>query len=80
MIFIYDKFVMSPQRKWRCALIFLKLTENLPEHLETPSLVQIFGRTRYAATPKFELLAAGTEVIRADARAETDYSIRQRSA
>ena len=55
---------MSPQRKWRCALIFSwKLAENLPEHLETPNLVQIFGRTRYAATPKLELLAAGTEKL-----------------
>ena len=64
IIFIYDKFVMSPQRKWRCALIFSwKLTENLPEHLETPNLVQIFGRTRYAATPKLELQAAGTEKL-----------------
>ena len=64
MIFIYDKFVKSPQRKLQCALIFSwKLTENLPKHLETPNLVQIFGRTRYAATPKFELLAAGTEKL-----------------
>ena len=64
MIFIYDIFVMSPQRKWWCALIFSsKLTEILPEHLETPNLVQIFGKTRYAATPKFELLAAGTEQL-----------------
>ena len=64
MIFIYDKFVMSPQCKWRCALIFSwKLTENLPEHLETPNLVQIFGRTRYAAAPKLELLATGTKKL-----------------
>ena len=38
-----------------------KLAENLPVDLETPNFMQIFGRTRYAATPKFDLLAAGTE-------------------
>ena len=57
--------------------LLLKLAENLPEHLETPNLAQIFGRTRYAATPKLELLAAGTEVIRGGAGAnstETDYT------
>ena len=63
MIFIMticDVTTMS----WRCALIFSwKLTENLPEHLETPNLVQIFGRTRYAATPQLELLVAGTEKL-----------------
>ena len=41
----------------------LKLAENLPEHLETPNFIQIFRRTRYAATPKFDLLVAGTEKL-----------------
>ena len=40
-----------------------KLNKNLPERLETPNFIQIFGRTRYAATPKFDLLAAGTEKL-----------------
>ena len=62
MIFIYDKFVMSPQRM-AVRFDLLLMAENLPEHLETPNLVQIFGRTRYAATPKLELLAAGTEKL-----------------
>ena len=65
MIFInYDKIRDVTETYWRCALIFSwKLTENLPEHIDTPNLVQIFGRTRYAATPKLELLAAGTEKL-----------------
>ena len=58
------KFVMSRKHKWRYALILSwKLTENLPEYLETPNLVQILGRTRYAATPKLELLAAGAKKL-----------------
>ena len=65
MIFInYDKICDVTKTYWQCALIFSwKLTENLPEHIDTPNLVQIFGRTCYAATPKLELLAAGTEKL-----------------
>ena len=41
----------------------LKTHRKPSEPLETPKLVQIFGRTRYAAAPKLELLVAGTETL-----------------
>ena len=54
-------FITITQRKsWKqpSTIFFISYKK-----IKTPNFIQIFGRTRYAAAPKFDLLAAETEKL-----------------